>query len=107
MAARVCESRNSSVHCEMFPVKSRTPKELLPAGKRVTSDNERMLGPGSSKGSAAAFHSSPQGYMRPSRDWAAYCHSHSCGRRLPRHCAYARASSIDTQVTGLLSDPCG
>src|SRR5256885_14979256 len=42
---------------------------------------------------------------RPSSDWAACCHSHSCGRRLPAHFAYARASSIETQVTGFLSHP--
>ncbi len=29
----------------------------------------------------------PHGYRRPSVPCAAYCHSHSCGRRLPAHCA--------------------
>src|ERR1035438_3489911 len=87
IAARVCSSTYSSVHCHTLPVISITPNGLAPAGCASTS-----AGPGRSRplygvGTAPSSHELPHGYSRPSVPSAAYCHSHSCGSRLPAHAA--------------------
>src|ERR1035438_4198069 len=79
MAARVCSSWYSSVHCQMLAVRSITPKGLAPFGKASTSVGARSSRPCSDgQASQAAL---PHGYTRWSVPCAAYCHSHSCGDR--------------------------
>src|ERR1700761_2998195 len=120
MAARVCSSRYSSVHCHTLPTISITPNGLAPCGCAFTSLGGAIIRPLSGVGARFATSAghplrllfvsqsqSPQGYVRPSLPCAAYCHSHSWGNRLPAHFAYSRASSSDTQVTGLFPHPSG
>src|SRR5882724_6864878 len=123
MAPRVCSSTYSSVHCHTLPTISITPNGLAPwvcastslggsvvrplsgVGARVVASTGQPLGPPlRDEASQSQF---PQGKMRPSLPCAAYCHSHSWGSRLPAHFAYSRASSIDTQVAGLLAHASG
>src|SRR5438270_10124551 len=123
MAARVCSSTYSSVHCHILPTMSITPNGLAPWGCALTSLGGSMVRPLSGVGARAVLSAGqplgpptretasqsqfPQGNVRPSLPCAAYCHSHSCGSRFPAHFAYSRASSSDTQVTGLLAHPSG
>src|SRR6266702_1385435 len=126
MAARVCSSTYSSVHCQTFPTISMTPKGLAPLGCASTLLAGGSVRPLSGVGAGASFGSFsqgqangpplvtgasqsqlPHGKMRPSFPCAAYCHSHSCGSRFAAHLAYSRASSIETHVTGLFAHPSG
>src|ERR1700736_4376483 len=122
MAARVWSSTYSSVHCHTFPTMSITPNGLAPFGCASTSLGGSIVRALSGVGAGASLPDAqpaappprdesqsqfPQGKLRSSVPWAAYCHSHSWGSRFPAHFAYSRASSIDTQVTGLLAHPSG